>query len=40
MLSSMDPVSLDKDSNVKFMVDDKEVVLEKGVHFTILKWIK
>lgn len=37
MLSSMDPVCLDKDSNLKLMVDEKEIVFEKGKHFNVLK---
>lgn len=37
MLGAMDPVSLDKETNVKLMLEDKEVVLEKGVHYSVLK---
>lgn len=40
MLAAMNPVGLEKNSGVKLLIDDKEVVLEKGVHFNVFKWIK
>ena len=37
MLSAMDPLSVDKKNNIKLLIENKEIVLEKGVHFNVLK---
>ena len=33
----MDPLSVDKKNNIKLLIENEEIVLEKGVHFNVLK---